>query len=116
MLFVHEARRYLGGPAIALDDLFDRFIADGADNQRRTRLVDQNAVGLVHQREMRAALHRLLAARIETGGRYVAEQASLRNAHSPQQQAVAQKVEAELLGRAIGDVQAVSFESLGVLV
>ncbi len=52
----------LGGPAIRLDNLIANGVFDAADDQRRSRLVDQDAVRLVDQAEVHATHDGLIAA------------------------------------------------------
>src|SRR5262245_52488818 len=107
MLVVDELRRDLGRPTIGGHDLFNGLVADRADDERRTGFVDENTVGFVHQAKVSASLYGLLAARIEAGGRNLAKQTGLRYTHPPQEQAVAEEIEPELLGGAVRDVAAV---------
>ncbi len=83
-----QARDQLGEVAVPLGGLVGR----AGDDQRRTGLVDQDGVDLVHDREVVAALHQLV----------------LRPRH-----VVAQVVEAELVVRAVGDVARVLLAALG---
>ena len=68
VIFVFDEFRRVGRRPLETGPYrFGRFVAQRADNQRRTGFVDQNAVGFVHQHEMRAALDGLFTARIEAG-------------------------------------------------
>ena len=84
----------------------------GADDQRRAGLVDQNAVGLVDQGEMGVALNRLFVGRDVTLSQHPTEHVRLPLGDAPEQQAVAEKIEAELLRRSIGDVAGVGLAPL----
>ncbi len=75
-------------------------------------IVDEDAVGLVDQREEGLALHRLLVPPAPGLAEHRAEHVVLPLADPPQQEPIAKEVEAELLGRAVGDVGGVRLAAL----
>ena len=79
----------------------------GADDQRRAGFVDQDAVGLVDQDEVRVAAARAVSPPPPASCPACRREVGLPFADAPQQQPVAEEVEAELLGRAVGDVAGV---------
>ncbi len=105
VLDAHEGRRELVGPVVGGRLLLGRLIV-GADDQRRSRLVDQDAVGLVDNREVVGPLHGQLrfemAAAAQIG---LLERLAMRIAAKLKPlQLVAQKVEAEFLAGPVSDV------------
>ena len=101
----NQRRGELVGPVIGRGLFLGRLIV-GADDQRRSGLVDQDAVGLVDDREIVGALHRQLPIR---GGApaevNLLEGLAMRVAAELKPlQLVAQEVETQLLGRSVGDV------------
>ncbi len=64
--------------------------------------------------EKRRALHRLLAVAGRPHAQHAAQEVGLSLADPPQQQAVAKEIEAEFLGRAVGDVAGVGFAPVGL--
>ena len=101
-----------GAPLVALDRQPLLLGRQRADDQRRAGLVDQDAVGLVDQGEVGVALHRLFVGRRRPFAQHAAQQVGLPFADPPQQQPVAEEIEAELLGRAVGDVAGVGLAPL----
>ena len=96
---------------MALHFQFLLFGRQGADDQRRAGFVDEDAVGLVDQGEIGGALHRLFA-RLAAMAQHAAEEIALALGYSPQEQPVAEKIKAELLGRAVGHVALVALPPL----
>ncbi len=84
----------------------------GTDDQRRAGLVDQNAVGLVDQGEVGIALDRVFIGHGGALAQHAAQQIALPFADPPQQQPVTEKIEAELLRRAVSDVAGVGLAPL----
>ena len=111
MLVLDELRLHLGGPAVGFGGDLLVFAGQRADDQRRAGFVDQNAVGFVDEHEVEAALHRFVAL---AGGaaQHLAEDILLAAAATAEQQPVAEEVEAELLGGAVGDVAGVGLAAL----
>ncbi len=88
----------------------------GPDDQRRSRLVDQDAVGLVDDREIVGALHGHLPLEVAPAAQIdLLERLAVRVAAELQLfQLVAQEVEAKLLGRPVGDVAGIGGAADGV--
>ena len=87
------------------------FGRQGADDQRRAGFVDEDAVGLVDQGEEGGALHGLFA-RFAAMAQHSAQEIALAFGDPPQQEAIAEEIEAELLGRAVGHVALVGLAAL----
>ena len=103
-----------GGPLVAFHRQLLFVGGQGADDQRRAGFVDEDAVGLVDQGEVGLSLDRLLAAGPLPLAEHPAEDVGLPFADPPQQQPVAEEIEAELLGRAVDHVAGVVLAALGL--
>ena len=108
VLILDEILGCLGRPAVAGRIRLSRLAGSG-DDQRGSRLVDEDAVGLVDDGQKGLAVDRLL---VRSGGR-ASRHLGAALASPAQQEPVAEEVEPELLGRAVGDVAGVSLASLG---
>ena len=102
-----------GRPAVRLGLALLLFAGQRADDQRRAGFVDENAVGLVDQHEVQLALHRLFVAAAGLA-EHRAEQVALPLADPPLEQPIAEEVEAQFVGRAVGDVARVLLRALGL--
>ena len=87
------------------------FGGQGADDQGRAGFVDQDAVGLVDQGEVGGTLHRFFA-RFVAMAQHSAQEIALAFGDPPQQEAIAEEIEAELLGRAVGHVALVGLATV----
>ncbi len=77
----------------------------------RAGLVDENAVGLVDQGEKSGPLHGLLA-RLVAMAEHSPQQIALAFGDPPQEEAIAEEIETELLGRAVGHVALVGLAAV----
>ena len=83
-----------------------------ANDQRRAGFIDQNIVGFIDQREIRFALHRLFSFRSFADAKHLRDHVGLSFADAAQQQAIAQEIEAKLVGGAVGNIAFVRFAAL----
>ena len=102
VLFDLVFRRVFGGPTVGFDDLVPHRVFDTADDQRRSRLVNQNAVGFVDKAEVHSP-HYDFVARVTESAAAVAKHLGLQTILGSQKQAVAKKVEPKFLGGSIRD-------------
>ena len=104
MLVIDELLDRPRRPAIQIG--FGPFVLgrQGADDQRRAGFVDQHAVGLVDQGEMMRLLHRLVARSVGRMAQHLGHQVGLPFRRAAQQQSVAEEIETEFFGGAVGDV------------
>ena len=116
VFFQFEGRRLLCGPLECGNDNFTRFIPERSDNQRRTRFIDQDTIGFIHQAEMHAALYRLLACRRPTLLGATSEEVIDGPTLSSHQQAISKKVETKFFGSPVGYVSTICFSSLVLIV
>lgn len=103
----------LGAPFVALDRQPLFLGRQSTDDQRRAGFVDQNAIGFVDQGEIGVALHGFLAPFALRLAEHASQKIVLPFADPPQQEAVAEEVEAELLGRAVGHVAGIGLARCG---
>ena len=84
-----EARRVLRGPLVGRFDLLADLVSQRTDDQRRSRLVDQDAVRFVNQTEIGRALNRLIALALQAMLAHPDDKIFLAKTKSPQQQSIA---------------------------
>ncbi len=102
-----------GAPLVAFDLDLLGLGGDRADDERGAGFVDEDAVGFVDEGEEGFALDGFVA----TGHRmaeHAAEDVALAFVHAAEQEAIAEEIEAELLGGAVGQVAGVGLAALGL--
>ncbi len=85
-----------------------------ADDERRARLIDEDAIGLVHKGEVVRPLGGVIQRGLGAAGHPRRPERRFRPFGAGNLEAVAQEVEPELAGRAVGDVAAVGRGALRV--
>src|SRR5690606_7705598 len=115
MLVFDEMLDVGGAPVVALHCNPLRLRWQRADDQRGARLVDQTALRLVDQSKSCVALDRLLAPLFARLSEHLTKQILLAFGNTSQQQPIAEKIKAKLLGRSVGDVAGVVLGPLRAL-
>src|SRR5260221_7842885 len=108
MFFFDELWRGLGAPFEKFGFGTLRFVGQRADDERRAGFVDQDAVGLVDQHKRGIALYGLVAVGAAAVAKHLGNDVGQPFARLPEQQAIAEKIETELVGGAVGNVANVS--------
>ena len=112
VLVENKAALVRGRPLVGRNDLLAGFVSKRTNNERRTRLVDQNAVRLVDEGEMGATLHWLLAAAVKAMLARLPQNVISPLSHPSQQQAIAEEIEAKFFRRPVGDVARIGLAAL----